>query len=82
MCIRDRYNYYRQERIVKLSNLECSILKELDRQNIKSDVISVVMNRLDTNDKKNDFLSFMIDNRNVLISLKDIFSELNLIAKQ
>ena len=50
-------------------------------KNIKSDVISVVMNRLDTNDKKNDFLSFMIDNRNVLISLKDIFSELNLIAK-
>ena len=39
------------------------------------------MNRLDTSDKKNDFLSFMIDNRNVLISLKDIFSELNLIAK-
>lgn len=39
------------------------------------------MNRLDTNDKKDDFLSFMIDNRNVLISLKDIFSELNLIAK-
>ena len=37
-----------------LSNLDCSILKELDRQNIKSDVISVVMNRLDTNDKKND----------------------------
>ena len=64
-----------------LSNLDCSILKELDRQNIKSDVISVVMNRLDTNDKKNDFLSFMIDNRNVLISLKDIFSELNLITK-
>lgn len=30
-----------------LSNLDCSILKELDRQNIKSDVISVVMNRLD-----------------------------------
>ena len=60
-----------------LSNLDCSILKELDRQSIKSDVISVVMNRLDTN----DFLSFMIDNRNVLISLKDIFSELNLITK-
>ena len=28
-----------------LSNLDCSILKELDRQSIKSDVISVVMNR-------------------------------------
>ena len=64
-----------------LSNLDCSILKELDRQNIKSDVISIVMNRLDNNDKKNDFLSFMIDNRNVLISLKDIFSELILITK-
>ena len=64
-----------------LSSLECSILKELDRQSIKSDVISIVMNKLDTDDKKNNFLSFMIDNRNVLISLKDIFSELNLIAK-
>ena len=64
-----------------LSNLDCSILKELDRQNIKSSVISIVMKRLDNNDKKNDFLSFMIDNRNVLISLKDIFSELNIIAK-
>lgn len=64
-----------------LSNLVYSILKELDRQNIKSDVISIVMDRLDTNDKKNQFLSYMIDNRNVLISLKDIFSELKLIAK-
>lgn len=64
-----------------LSNLEYSILKELDRQNIKSDVISMVMDKLDTNDKKNQFLSYMIDNRNVLISLKDIFSELKLIAK-
>ena len=60
-----------------LSNLECSILKELDRQNIKADVISIVMDKLDTNDKKNKFLSFMIDNRNVLISLYDIFYELN-----
>lgn len=59
-----------------LSNLDCSILKELDRQNIKSDVISIVMNRLDNNDKKNDFLSFMIDNRNILISLKDIYNYL------
>lgn len=64
-----------------LSNLDCSILKELDRQNIKSSVISIVMKKLDNNDKKNDFLSFMIDNRNVLISLKDIFSELNIITK-
>ena len=53
-----------------LSNLEYSILKELDRQNSKSDVISIVMNKLDTDDKKNQFLSYMRDNRNELISLK------------
>ncbi|MBQ3414458.1 MAG: hypothetical protein IJH39_03750 [Clostridia bacterium] len=64
-----------------LSNLECSILKELDRQNIKADVISIVMDKLDTDDKKNKFLSFMIDNRNVLISLNDIFYELKIIIK-
>lgn len=64
-----------------LSNLECSILKELDRQNIKADVISIVMDKLDTDDKKNRFLSFMIDNRNVLISLNDIFYELKIIIK-
>ena len=64
-----------------LSNLECSILKELDRQNIKADVISIVMDKLDTDDKKNNFLSFMIDNRNVLISLNDIFYELKIIIK-
>ena len=64
-----------------LSNLECSILKELDRQNIKADVILIVMDKLDTDDKKNKFLSFMIDNRNVLISLNDIFYELKIIIK-
>ena len=64
-----------------LSNLECSILKELDRQNIKADVISIVMDKLDTDDKKNKFLSFMIDNRNVLISLNDILYELKIIIK-
>lgn len=62
-----------------LSNLDRSILKELDRQNVKSDVISLVMNKLDTTDKKNDFLSFMINNRNVLMSLKDIYNELKII---
>ena len=59
-----------------LSNLECSILKELDRQNIKSDVISIVMNKLDNEDKKNKILSYMIDNRNVLITQKELFNEL------
>lgn len=64
-----------------LSNLDCSILKELDRQNIKSDVISVVMNKLNNDDKKNKFLSYMIDNRNVLITQKELFNELKTIIQ-
>lgn len=35
-----------------LSNLENSILKELDKQNFKADIISLVMNKLDNDDKK------------------------------
>ena len=38
------------------------------------------MDKLDTDDKKNQFLSYMIDNRNVLISLKELFSQLKLIV--
>lgn len=64
-----------------LSNLESSILKELDKQNYKADIIALVMERLDTEEKKNIFLSFMIENRNVILSLSDLFSELKLIAK-
>ena len=59
-----------------LSHIDSAILKELDRQLIKSDVISIVMNKLDNEDKKNEFLSFMIDNRNVLITQKELFDGL------
>ena len=64
-----------------LSNLENSILKELDKQNIKADIISIVMSKLDNEDKKNDFLSFMIDNRNVILSLSDLFNQLKVTDK-
>ena len=62
-----------------LSHIDSAILKELDRQLIKSDVISIVMNKLDNEDKKNKFLSYMIDNRNVLITQKELFDELKII---
>ncbi len=62
-----------------LSNLENSILKELDKQNFKADIISLVMNKLDNDDKKNNFLSYMIDNRNVILSLADLFNQLKII---
>ena len=64
-----------------LSNLENSILKELDKQNFKADIISIVMSKLDNEDKKNDFLSFMIDYRNVILSLSDLFNQLKVTDK-
>lgn len=65
-----------------LTVLDKSILKELDSQNFKADVISMIMDILDTEYKKEEFLSFMMKNRNELLSLKDIFSELDLISKR
>ncbi|MBP3462913.1 MAG: hypothetical protein J6K45_00280 [Clostridia bacterium] len=62
-----------------ISNLENSILKELDKQNFKADIISLVMSKLDNDDKKNEFLSFMIDNRNVILSLTDLFNHINML---
>ena len=59
-----------------LSHIDSAILKELDRQLVKSDVISIVMNKLDNEDKKNKFLSYMIDNRNVIITQKELFDGL------
>ncbi len=64
-----------------LSNLENSILKELDKQNFRSDIISIVMDKLNTEDKQNKFLSYMIKNRNIILSLADLFSELKLLDK-
>lgn len=52
-----------------LTVLDKSILKELDSQNFKSNVISMIMNNLDTEYKKEEFLSFMMKNRNELLSL-------------
>lgn len=65
-----------------LTVLDKSILKELDSQNFKADIISMIMDILDTEYKKEEFLSFMMKNRNELLSLKDIFSELDLISKK
>lgn len=64
-----------------LSHIDSAILKELDRQLIKSDVISIVMNKLDNEDKKNKFLSYMIDNRNVIITQKELFNKLRIITE-
>lgn len=64
-----------------ISNLDNLILKELDYQNFKSNIISIVMDKLDNDEVKNKFLSYMIGNRNVIITLKDLFCELKEIEK-
>ena len=64
-----------------LTNLDNSILKELDKQNFKADTISLVMSKLDNEEKKNNFLSFMIENRNVILSLSDLFNQIRVIEK-
>ena len=59
-----------------MNNLEKFILKELDRLSIDSSKISIIMNNLNSVEKKNNFLSFMIENRNILISFNDIVEEI------
>lgn len=60
-----------------MSNLELFVLKELDVQNISGNNISIIMEKLDTNDKKNGFLAFMLNNRNVLLSFKNMIDFIN-----
>lgn len=60
-----------------LTVLDKSILKELDSQNFKADVISMIMDILDTEYKKEEFLSFMMKNRNELLSVGKLFYEVN-----
>ena len=57
--------------------LDKSILKELDSQNFKSNVISMIMNNLDTEYKKEEFLSFMMKNRNELLSLGKLLCQVD-----
>ena len=55
-----------------MSNLDNNIMKELDRYNFSGKIIGIVMKKLNTIDLKNKFLNYMINNRNVLLSEKDI----------
>ena len=58
-----------------MTNLDESILREFDRQRFNVIGISLIMDKLDTFEKKNKFLAFMIDNRNVLLSFSDVVKE-------
>lgn len=63
-----------------MTDLESLILKELDKQRIKANVISIIMNKLKSNEMKNKFLDFMMDNRTVLLNEVDLFVYLRKIS--
>ena len=56
------------------------ILKEFDRHTyFNSYDISQFMEKLNNVEKKNKFLSFMIDSRGIILSYSDIFNQLKLL---
>lgn len=55
-----------------MTNTEQSILKEFNKHRIKSDEIALIMSRLDTTEKQNQFLSFLIINRNAYLTISDM----------
>lgn len=59
-----------------MSNIDKSLLKELDRQRLSGSIISSIMSQLDSNEKKYQFLSFMIKKRNTILSLSELFAEI------
>lgn len=63
-----------------MSEIDKSILKELDHQRLDGNIISTVMNKLDTADKKYQFLSFMHKKRNTILSLPELFDTLKAIS--
>lgn len=55
-----------------MSTLDYNILKELDKHKLSGYIISVLMSNLKTNDKKNKFLNFLINNRNIILDKTEL----------
>lgn len=64
-----------------MAQLDKLILNALDAQRMNEANYSFVMSKLDSYDKKMEFLNFLNKNRNVILSKKDIFLELKEIAE-
>ena len=52
------------------------ILRELVRQNVKVELISLIFKKLTSNDDKFIFLNFLVENRNILLIPKDYIDEI------
>lgn len=58
------------------------ILNEFTRHpHISGNIISIIMKQLDDYDKKNKFLSFMIDNRGILLDKNDLVQQLKILKE-
>ncbi|HCJ31334.1 MAG TPA: hypothetical protein DHV70_00330 [Firmicutes bacterium] len=60
-----------------MKNLEDLILRELDKQKMKSEQIALIMIKLDNDLKKKLFLSYLIENRNTILKNSTILKEVN-----
>lgn len=57
-----------------MSSLDNNILKELDRHLLNANIFGVIMNKVNSVDKKNKFLNYLINNRNVILNKVDVIS--------
>ena len=57
-----------------MSTLDNNILKELDRHLLNASIIGIIMNKVNSVDKKNKFLNYLINNRNIILNKVDVIS--------
>ena len=57
-----------------MSSLDNNIFKELDRHLLNASIIGVIMNKVNSVDKKNKVLNYLINNRNVILNKVDVIS--------
>ena len=63
-----------------MAQIDKLILNALDIQKIRGQAYSTIMSKLDSYDKKMEFLNYLNRHRNVILSYSDIFLELKEIA--
>ena len=63
-----------------MAQIDKLILNALDIQKIRGQAYSNIMSKLDSYDKKMEFLNYLNRHRNVILSYNEIFLELKEIA--
>ncbi len=58
-----------------LTNMQISIIKEMDKQRLQADSISFVLDLLSEKDQQSKLLDYLVDNRNTLITQIELFEK-------